>query len=239
MRTTPLLAIVAAVLLSAPIVSAEPALPLTTDGAGVPCGPIYGFMTVVLGKSKEIRFGDSKVFETSGTLSYYFDVDQEGYWYDGNKEIWATFAVSKQPPWLQASIDPPKVQVKYRPWECPSCLQPEGSDPGNLMFYWETPVKVKVDKLRDYTPQELKKWLRSDGTYRLTFTVSSTDSPVPINNGAGLQEGYAPKDLKFRPEIEDQAKSQASDNRVYAPGLGAGLAALAAVAAAVVASRRR
>ncbi|MBI2078092.1 MAG: hypothetical protein HYT80_06950, partial [Euryarchaeota archaeon] len=95
------------------------------------------------------------------------------------------------------------MQVKYRPWECPTCLQPEGSDPGNLQFYWEAPLKVKVDKLRDYEPQELKKWLRSDGTYRLTFSVTSTDSQMPINNGAGIQEGYAPKDLKFRPELEE------------------------------------
>lgn len=251
MRALQLIPFILAGALSAPVAAAEPedAQPLEAfvaadacaDAGFPPCGPITVIITIILEKSKGITFGDSDVFETKGKVSFYFDVDQEGYWYDMQEEIWLEFGVNKQPPWLKTSFDPPKMKVPYRPIDgCTDCLKQEGSDPQNWQFYWEGDVKVKVEKLRDYTAKDLKPYLKSDGTYRVTFRASSNDSMAGTDQTgrpAGLTEGYGPKDLKFKPELGGQAgeSSPGADGTVPMPGL----VVFAAAAAAAVLWRSR
>ncbi|MBI2078091.1 MAG: hypothetical protein HYT80_06945 [Euryarchaeota archaeon] len=222
-------AVLAAVL--APLGAAEPvdAPAVEADSsvacaAAPPCGPITVIITIVLEKSRDLQFGDTDVFETKGKVSYYFDVDGEGYWYDAGEEVWLEFAVNKQPPWLETSFEPKKIKVPYRAIDgCTDCVRQEGSDPQQWQFYWEGDVKVKVEKLRDYDAAELKKWLKSDGTYRVTFRASSNDSMAGTDatgRPAGLMEGYGPKDLRFRPEVEGaSAETNEADGLAAGPGL--------------------
>ena len=213
-----------------------------TCAGGVPCGPITVILTIILEKSKGIRFGDSNVFETKGKVTAYWDVDMEGYWYDPAKEIEIKFGVSKQPPWVKTTIEPAKMKLPYRPWECPGCVQPESSNPGDLMFYWEGDIKVKVEKTAEYTMKEFKPFRKSDGTYRVTFYAQSDASMLgtpQTGQYAGLQEGYGPKDLKFIPEPSDKVSAKSSDADVVTPTPGFAALIGAAAAAAFFAYRRK
>ena len=230
--------------LGAPAAAAEPSEVETVDAVASgscasgfpPCGPITVIITIILEKSKGISFGDADVFESKGKVSFYFDIDQEGYWYNATEEIWLEFGVNKQPPWLQTTFEPQKMKVPYRPMDgCTDCVKQEGSDPQQLQFYWEGNIKVKVEKLREYTAKELKPWLKSDGTYRVTFRASSNDSMAGTDQTgrpAGLVEGYGPKDLRFVPQVDGQASpgSSEADGLAPIPGLGFLVAAVAASA---------
>lgn len=212
------------------------------DDCNPPCGPIPVIITILLEKSKGLTFEDGG-FESTGVVQYYYDITQNGYAYDPTKEMTVTLKVNKQPPWVSTSLEPMKYTVPLRPEECPDCVYQVGT---TEQFYYqhEHPVSVKVEKLRDPTPEELVKWTKSDKTYRATFSAVSPDSMVgtdPTGRPAGLMEGYGIKELRFLASAESAAAAgSGAEPQGLAPGPGP--MALGAVVLAVVvaiAIRRR
>lgn len=241
MRAAALVALAFIGLSVVPVVHAD--VELSASACGPPCGPIPVIITILLEKSKGLTFDENNVFETKGKVQYYFDIDQNGYAYDPAEEMKITTKINKQPPWVKTTVTPTEYDVPLQTWECPTCVQTEGSDPQQQMFMWESDIAVKVEKLRDPTPEELKKWTKSDGTYRASFSAISNDSMVgtdPTGRPAGLMEGYGIKELRFLSSAETAASASNDVNAGgEAPGLSVVMIAGIVGLAAFVVLRRR
>lgn len=169
-----------------------------------PCGPIPAFIEVQFEKWKDLTFGDQESLVLNGQVSYYVNIDNDGYWFDPEKKPEITLKVNKQPPWMRGKIEPAQFTV---PVDDPQYIGPEpGGSPTDLQFYWSAPIKITISKLRDPTLEELgatSKWVRRDGTVRLITSAESTDSILlpSVTGNFGLQGGYGVRELRFIPEI--------------------------------------
>lgn len=237
-----LAALFGALLLSAffaPIVQADLlGIGQELDRCAPPCGPIPAIITIFLGKSKGLVF-ENNLFETDGRVQYYFDVDNDGYVFDPDptKQVIAKMGVNKQPPWAKTTVEPAEHVV---PVGDPTNVKDDGTT-GQLKFEFEFPIHVKVEKLREPTLEELKKFTKSDGTYRIMINAYSNDSMAgtdPTGRPAGIQEGYGIKELRFISAEEPIYKQTAAQPDANAPSLGI-LALAAAVGATAVLLRRR
>lgn len=209
-----------------------------------PCGPIPVIITITLDKSRNVAFDENGKFEASGKVQYYWDIDDNGYAWDPDptKEVWVQMKVAKAPNWTKTKLEPEKFRVPIRPAEqaamgCLDCVKPEG-DPPAMQYVYEHPLKVTIEQTRDFTAEELKRWLKSDGTWRVTINAVSNDSFAgneQVGKPAGLQEGYGVKEVRFTAPKGLTAQQGADGKGGAAPGLelfgfiaalGAGLALL-------------
>lgn len=182
------------------------ALPPTAEAdCAPPCGPIPVIIDIETGDKKKFAFGAEESLVLEGVVSYYVNVDGDGFWFDPQNEPKITFRVNKQPPWVKTTIEPSEFTV---PLSDPRYLSPEGSpEELQLQYYWEAPIKITYKKLRDPTAEEIapdSPFIRSDGTYRVTLSASSTASvlaPEVFGPNMGVQEGYAVKEIRIVPEI--------------------------------------
>jgi hypothetical protein len=219
-------AVLAAVALLAGLFAPVPAAALADahSGCAPPCGPIPVIITLTLDKSKNVDFDAKGDFSATGKIQYYFDIDQNGYAYDPTKEVAIELKVNKQPPWVQTTVEPTKVVVPIRPQDgCPTCVSPEGSPP-ETQFNWEHDLKVTVHKTRDFSADELRKWLKSDGTYRVSINAISNDSMAGTDatgKPAGLMEGYGVKEIRFLAPAALKAQLGQTQAPAKAPGLDA------------------
>lgn len=178
-------------------------LPAPTSSCSPPCGPIPVIIDIKLEKFRNLTFGDANELALPGTVAYYVDVDRDGFYYDKDHRPMITFRINKQPPWVNTTIAPDRFEV---PVDDTRYLTNEGEQPGEVQFLWSASIRVTVEKVRDPTVDELKtKWLRSDGTYRVSVGAVSTASLAgggAAGGSMGLQEGYGVRELRFLPEIE-------------------------------------
>lgn len=237
--------LVCSVLLAAVLLPGSAAngdLATSTEHCGPPCGPIPVIITILAEKTKGVRFDESGLFERTGVVEYYVDVDQNGYVYDPAKKVEVQMKVNKQPPWTKTSVTPQSFPVPLNPAECPTCHAPAAPSADELQFLYKHEIQITIEKLRDPAPEELKRWLKSDGTYRVSISAVSNDSMVGTNQTgtpAGLMEGYGVKEIRFLP---DDASEAGAARAKEAQGAASGaplLGVLAAVAALGVALRRR
>lgn len=231
--------LLAAVLL--PGGSAQDDVTTSTAHCGPPCGPIPVIITILMDKTKGVRFDESGMFEREGVVEYYVDIYQNGWIYDPTKQVEVQMKINKQPPWTKTSVEPSKFRVLLSPAECPTCYTPRDPSLEGLQYVYRHPTKITVEKLRDPTPEELKRWLKSDGTYRVSVSAVSNDSMVGTNQTgtpAGLMEGYGVKEIRFLPDEAPEGAAGAQEAKGAAPGAPL-VGLLAAVAAAGVALRRR
>lgn len=186
------------------LVSVAPAV--SADGcASPPCGPIPVVINIKLDKWKGLTFEAQDELTFDGTVSFYVNVDQDGWWYDQQSPPVMTFRVNRQPPWIRTTIEPDNYVV---PVSDPTFLGPEGSNPNEVQFYWEAPVTIKVRKIAEPTPEDLASdspYIRRDGTFRITTSATTTASILggaALGPNLGLQEGYGVRELRFIPEID-------------------------------------
>ena len=203
-----------------------------------PCGPIPAIITIFMDKSKGLTF-ENNLFESDGRVQYYFDVDNDGYVFDPDptQQVVVKMGVNKQPPWVKTTVEPAEHVV---PVNDPSHVKEAGA-PGQLEFVYEFPIHVKVEKLREPTYEELKKFTKSDGTYRIMVNAYSNDSMAghdTLGRPAGLQEGYGIKELRFISAEEQAFKESTAQPAGQAPGIGL-TAFVAAIGATIILLRRR
>jgi hypothetical protein len=217
------------------------------SGCAPPCGPIPVIITITLDKSRNVEFDADGKFEAVGKVQFYYDIDDNGYAWspDPREEVWVNMKVAKAPNWTQTTIEPTKFRVPIRPYDeatqaCTDCIRPEGDAP-QMQFVYEHALKVTVQKTRDFDALELKRWLKSDGTYRVTINAVSNDSMAGneyVGKPAGLQEGYGVKEIRFTAPKEFVGASASQQPDANAPGLEM-FGLLAALGAALVLVRRR
>lgn len=193
----------------------------TTDAAAhcaPPCGPIPVVLEVKTGGPKYVAFGDKPLLTFDGTVSFYVNVDQDGFWFDPQQPPEITFRINRQPPWLKTKVEPDRLTV---PISDPQYVKNEGS-PDQVEYYWEAPIKITITKLRDPTVDEVSdtsSFIRGDGSYRDTLSAQSSSSivaPGVFGPNMGLQEGYGVKEFRFTPEI-DGVQWKRGDDGVLAP----------------------
>lgn len=190
----------------------------------VPCGPIPVVLELKFAKYKGLTFDGTTEVVLNGTVSMYVNVDNEGWIYDKENPPKMTLRFPRVPPWVAAEVEPKELTV---PVDDPKYLSNEGA-PNEVQFFWEHPVTVTITKLREPTPEEISptsKWIRkSDGTYRVTLTASTTGSYAgqsTFGSQYGLMEGYAIKDFRFTPEpgLAPQGPDATRTASGAAPGL--------------------
>lgn len=188
-----------------------PAVAATTNAAALcapPCGPIPAFVELHLEPVRNVTFADASELRLTGYVSYYVNVDQDGYYFDPQSPPVITFRVNRAPPWVQARFEPSQFTV---PVADPQYVGQENGQTTELQFLWTSGLNVTLQRLRDPTVQELSRespWIHRDGTYRITLSGSSTSSvlaPQVLGPTAGLQEGYGVRELFVVPEINGVA----------------------------------
>jgi hypothetical protein len=197
-----------AVLLSGLLLAASLALagaPASACAAAPPCGPIPVVIEIRVDGPRYDNFGESSELVREGVVSFYINVDNDGFWFDPDKPPKMTFHVNRQPPWVRTAVTPDGYTV---PISDPKYLSQEGGQPDQVQFYWEAPVTITVTKLRDPTPEEIadgSPFIRRDGSYRIVVSATTTSSvlvPDLFGPNMGLQEGYGVKELRMVPEID-------------------------------------
>lgn len=172
--------------------------------ANPPCGPIPVLIYVTMDQWKGLQFEGAQSMEFDATLSFYVNVDQDGFYYDQENPPIVTFRVNREPPWVKTTVEPSQFVV---PIDDVQYLSQENGEPTEIQYLWETPLKITVDRLRDPTPDELgpnSEYIRRDGTFRVTISATSTQSILMsevFGNNMGLQQGYGVRELRFVPEI--------------------------------------
>jgi hypothetical protein len=201
-----------------------------------PCGPISVVLSLKVEKTRELVVPEDGPLTLPGKITYYFDADQEGYAYDDDNKPVATFKVPRGVSWLRATFEPSEIAI---PVDDPKYIQQEDpqNDPSQLMFYYEHPVKVTIERTRMPTATELKEQVRNDGQYRMLLATSSEASMVEQGGyQVGLMEGYGVRELRFLPE--DVPMPNATEDGGNAPGPAFALI-IAALGIALVIARRR
>lgn len=230
--------VLAALLLALPWAAPAEAACAREAGASPPCGPIPVIIEIKLEKFRNLTFGDATQLVLQGTVSYYVNVDQDGFYYDPENKPQISFRINRQPPWVHAVVQPAQYEV---PVDDPNHLEGEEGGAGEIRYYWEAPITVTVDKLRDPTAEELSgKWIRVDGTYRVSISGSSTASITAgdlLGAPIGLQEGYGVRELRFNKE--GVASPGDLPDGPEAPGPAIPLLAAALLLAALGLRRRR
>lgn len=169
-----------------------------------PCGPIPVLLEIELEQWKNLTFGDAQELILEGTVSFYVDVDRDGFYYDQDENPTLTFRVNREPPWMRTTIEPPQYEV---PVNDAAYIQQDNGGADQLMYYWTAPVNITIERLGDPSPEDFapeKRLVRHDGTVRVTVTAWSTSSllsPDVFGPNVGLQEGYGVRDLRLVPEI--------------------------------------
>jgi hypothetical protein len=208
-----------------------------------PCGPIPVVVEIKTNAPKMLTFGEAEALTLDGTVSFYINIDSDGYWFDPQKPPELQFRVNKQPPWVKTNVEPDHFTI---PISDPQFVSQEGS-PDQLQYSWQAPIKITMTKSRDPTPDEVVKggpYIRPDGTYRILVSASTTSSvlmPDVFGPNMGLQEGYAVKELRIIPEIggdpwtlNDEGRMAPQGGALPPPG-AKGAAPAPAVAFALVA----
>lgn len=221
-------------------------LPAETASAhcGPPCGLIPVMLSITLDRFTDLAFANESTITVKGNVEYYWDIDQDGYAYDPNKEVEMTlgFYMERVPAWIEPKVTPAKARVPVRPSDnCMDCVQPDNAQgQGQLMFRWVLPITVTLEKKRDHDASEVRQYLRSDGMYRVALFASTPESLAgnpQTGQPAGLLEGYVQKDLRLVPEPLN-APDGSRDAQQTAAGASV-LAPLLALAAGLVLFRSR
>lgn len=193
-----------------------------------PCGeinPRIVFEFPDLGdKPIELSEGESKTFE--GEVVYWTDTDDEGHApRDPSQDIVIRFSFPQLPSWASMKVEPNEVTVPVN--TCPDCFKTaaDGTRP-TAHYEYREPITLTV------TAKEAPQATTGYDYGKLQLFAKSTESAI-YNPGYGIRE------VRVNPGTSsDELASQSTDDPNGVPGAGA-IAAIAALAAAGLAARRR
>lgn len=181
-------------------------VPSASAHCSPPCGPISVDLSIDVGKFRGLMWGNETEIVKTGLVSFYIDVDTNGFWFDPDNKPKITVRVNKQVPWVETTIEPSEFEV---PIDDPTYLGFENGQPGTQTQYlWTAPITVTMKKLRDPDPVtefgDDPYYVKTDGTYRVSISAISTGSYAAqpaLGTQWGIQEGYGSREFRFVPEV--------------------------------------
>lgn len=181
-------AIALLVLLLLPAVGLVPSASACAASVGVPCGRIYPLILIqVEDKASLYNLSLGETIEVAATLTYKFDVVNEGYTLAmPNEPVVVGFEFPRKPSWAEIKVAPERIEI---PVNNPTYIQPDPADPTNPQgsFVYTTGITISAT----LTGQAV---LRDGAEFaKLLVFAKSTESGL-------YQSGYGIKELRVVPE---------------------------------------
>lgn len=197
-----------------------------TDAAcSPPCGEINPRITFTFPDMGEepiqLQEGESVTFD--GEVVYWTDTDDEGHApHDPTEDIVIRFSFPRLPTWASMEVEPTEILVPVS--SCPQCFETDAdSDRPDTNYEYTEELQLTL------TAEDPPEATTGYDYGKLQLFAKSTESGI-YNPGYGIRE------VRVMPG--EGLDTQSTDDASPVPGAGA-LAALATLAAAAIAVRRR
>lgn len=195
-------AAVVALLLVLPMVAVGAGASTDTDCASVPCGYISPIILIDLDTNDVTLSPDEPEVEIPGTVTYKWDVDQEGFgaWEPNNRPE-VTLRFTRKPAWVSASVEPTRFPVEM------------------------SPQHLDVDQSNPTQPDATYTYKKD-----ITVTIAKNDQPIIAEEGfdrasmglyarsseSGLYKpGYGFREIRVQPDGYDVVTDRSKVDAVF------------------------
>ena len=172
----------------------------------MPCGRIYPIILIQLDDpSKTFNVTQGGELELTATLTYKFDVVNEGYTApEPNRPVVISFEFPRKPGWAELSVEPEQVPV---PVENPTYVQPDLDDPASPQGHYVYTTQITIRASLNGQQPVLR-----DGTEYAKLLVFAKSSESGL-----YQSGYGIKELRVVPDEYVFESALAGTRDVFTP----------------------